>query len=206
MADAKDTAEPRPAGRRYTEPDADGNEIETPRFSLTGEDVPRYIPDPSKESSDKAREASMKITTLPHAIYAERVKIIAVLKAEGYNRDEIAEAMGMKRSGVDWCLREARKRGDLTQGMIEAAREIDEEAIPLAVENIVKALKDGNVDIAMELAKGRGLLRTYTSTKSEGAPGGAAGMAFQFNFVLQDGRPAPESAELAGKILGTGRT
>lgn len=202
MADTPGPAEPRPAGRRFI---LDGQPQETARFSLDGENLERYIPDPPAELADKARAASMKVTELPHVIHKARVTVIAALKAEGYSRDEIAGAMGMTIAGVHWCLRQARKKGILQKGMEEAIREMDEEAVPLAIEAIVGALRDKNIDVAMKIAAGRGLLRTYSNNKNEGPAGVAPAMGFQFNFVLPDGSPAPEAAALAGKIMGTSK-
>lgn len=180
---------------------------DTPRFALDGDEPAAYVPsDPApliaaaKEAKEKPKEI-----VLPHLVYQARVAVIAALRAENYSRKEIAAALGMTEQGVGWCLRRARERGLVQKGMIEAIQEMDEEAIPLALENIVSALREGNVDVAMRVAAGRGLLRSYSNNKNDGSPVSGA-MAFQFNFVLPDGTPAPDQAALTGKIFGTSKT
>lgn len=178
----------------------------TPRFALDGDE-----PAPADTSMAAARAAvadtprEPQEIVLPHLIYQARVSVIAALRAEGYNRKEIAAALGMTEQGVGWCLRKARERGLVQKGMIEAIQEMDEEAIPLALENIITSLREGNVDVSMRVAAGRGLLRNYSNNKNDGSPVSGS-MAFQFNFVLPDGTPAPDQASLTGKIFGTGKT
>jgi hypothetical protein len=187
MAEISGQAEPRAAGRRRMDlegsPDAPGTTPpgDPPRFSLDGEDIVRYIPDPSAETLKKAQEAALEKNTLPHVVLKERVAVIASLKAQGYTRKDIAAVMQMTPRGVDWCVREARKRNILPAGMVEAARELDEEGLPLAVENIIDALRRGDVEVAMRLAEGRGLLRSYTNNKNDGPP--PAPRRWRFNSI-----------------------
>lgn len=176
----------------------------TARFSADGEYQPPYEPKLSPASHQKGVEAAMAVNELPHIVHAARVKVISALKSEGYSRDEIASALGMKPSGVAWALRKARKLGILQNGLAEAIESLDQEAVPLAVEAMLHHLREKNPDVAGKILEGRGLLRHYSNQKSENT-GAPMNMGFQFNFVLPDGSPAPQQAELTGKIVGTAK-
>jgi hypothetical protein len=192
--------EPRAAGRRYV----DLPDVETPRFSLDGADMTRYIPDPTPETIKKATEASLKVTTLPHIIHKERVAVIAALKAQGYMRKDIAAVMGMTPRGIDWCLREARKRGILTAGMVEAAREIDEEAIPRAVET--SSRRSPGQRRSRHAAGIRPRAAADLHQQQERRPRRRI-RPWRSSSIscCRTARRRPESAALQGKILGTGK-
>lgn len=169
---------------------------ETPRFSLDGENLPAPIPEPPASGRGE----------LPHELYAARVAVVAALKAEGYSRKQIAKALGMSLSGVDWSVRKARERKLLKDGMTETLARIEDEAVPLAVEGLLKDLRLGNQQAYLETLKGRGLLRNFTQVKQEsGSP--TNNMAFQFNFVTKDGAviSQPATPELPGQVFGTAK-
>lgn len=187
-------------------PDTPSQNVPRPaaRFSKDGEFQPPYEPKLSPAAHAKGVEAAMAVNELPHIVHAARVSVIAALKSEGYSRDEIASALGMKPSGVAWALRTARKKGILQNGLAEAVESLDQEAVPLAVEAMLHHLREKNPEVAAKILEGRGLLRHYSNQKSE-STGAPMNMGFQFNFVLPDGSPAPQNAELTGKIVGTAK-
>ena len=155
----------------------------TVRFSADGETLPPYVPPPEVSAAGgKGRE-------LPHEVYAARTTIVAALKREGYSRAKIARALGMSVSGVAWCIRRARETGALRRGLEEALSEIDEEAVPLAVEGLLHHLRKHDKDAVFATLQGKGLLRSFSQVKNEGG-GGQANMAFQFNFVMPEGGAA----------------
>lgn len=140
---------------------------------------------------------------LPHVLYEARVAIVAALKTEGYNREEIADALQMTARGVDWCLKKARDQGKIATGLAAAVAELDNEALPLAVESLLHHLREKNPDITLKTLQGRGAF----VTKGSGAAGNGGGnVNFQVNFVLPEGMTAPATTELTGKILGTPKT
>lgn len=179
------------------DPEASPAPTETPRFSRDGELLPEQIP---QFESPKGRE-------LPHELFQARVAIVAGLKTEGYSRKQIAKALQMSVSGVAWCIRKARERKLLVDGMTETLKLIEDEALPLAVEGLLKDLRLGNQTAYLETLKGRGLLRNYTQVKQEGG-GNQANMAFQFNFVTPDGQriDQPDVPALPGQVFGTAKT
>ncbi len=143
---------------------------------------------------------------LPHELYEARVSVIAALKAQGYTRRQIGKAMGMTASGVNWCIRKARELGHLKSGLEDALNELDNEAIPLAVEAFLHHLRAKDKDIAIATLEGRGLLPHRTKAKNEAGPGGV-NMAFQFNFVTPDGQTVQADVKtLPGQVLGRERT
>lgn len=167
-------------------------------------------PDPYQVLADlpsPTPRAPQVADALPHELYEARVSIVAALRQHGYSRSRIAHALKMGLAGVDWCIRQARVRGELQKGMIEAAITLEEEAVPLAVEGVLAALKKRNPEVAMKVLEGKGLLQHYSANK-EGGGNPAAPMAFQFNFITKDGTPLPEQPALPalpGDVVGTAR-
>lgn len=174
---------------------------ETPRFARDGEVLPPYVVNNPENLA--ALSASQ---SLPHELYAARVAIVAALKSEGYTRKQIAKSLGMTLSGVHWCVKKARERELLKAGMAETMELLENEALPLAVEGLLADLKKGNQEAYLATLRGKGLLRNYNQVKNEGG-GGAANLAFQFNFVTPDGRTieSPAVPELKGQVFGVER-
>ncbi len=176
--------------------------VETARFARDGEALPPYVA--GGPDMQKAQGAARQ---LPHELYAARVAIVAALKTENYTRKQIAEALGMTQGGVHWCIRKARERELLKNGMAETIELLENEALPLAVEGLLKDLRKGNQAAYLATLQGKGLLRNYNQVKNEGG-GGGANLAFQFNFVTPDGKAIerPALPELPGQVFGVERT
>lgn len=174
---------------------------ESVRFSRDGEALPPYNPG-NPENQKLAGQAKQ----LPHELYAARVAVVAALKTEGYTRKQIAAALGMTLSGVHWCVRKAREQKILQTGMAETLALIEDEALPLAVEGLLRDLRRGNQEAYLATLRGRGILRNFNNNKNEGNGGGAP-MAFQFNFVMPGGETVnqPKVPALPGQVFGSER-
>lgn len=157
--------------------------------------------DEAEELRDELRKLRQKDgSELPHVLYEARVAIVAALKQEGYSRNEIADALNMTPAGVDWSMRKARERGLIAKGLAAAVEELDNEALPLAVESLIHHLREKNPDVTLKTLQGRGAFLT----KGSGVSGNGGGnVNFQLNFVLPEGMQAQATTELSGKILGT---
>lgn len=157
---------------------------------------------------EQARRKPLMDDRLPHDLHAARVPIVAALRQHGYSRSRIASNLKMGLHAVDWCIREARRRGELQKGMIEAAIMLEEEAVPRAVEAVIAAVRRGDEQTAIRILEGKGLLVNYAA-KGDGAGASRPPMAFQFNFVMPNGAIAsdrPALPDLPGNVVGVERT
>lgn len=142
-----------------------------------------------------------------------RVSIVAALRLENFTQRQIASALKMSLTAVQWCIREARKRELLRNGLTEAIELLDNEAVPLAVDAALRKLRKGDSEAVWKVLEGRGLLRNFTQVKSEGeAP--RTNMAFQFVFEGGPAGPAAAGdlrvvqtlpAGATGQVMGTPR-
>ena len=162
------------------------------------EDTTAVVPGPSQRD---------KPAGLPHEVWEARVTVIAALREEGYSYRQIARALGMGTSAVEWCARKARDEGKLRDGVAEAMKMLDNQAVPLAIDALLKKLRKGEDKAVFGTLEGRGLLKTFSQIKTEG-DGSTNRMAFQFNFNggpnQQTSDPVP--TDLPGKVLGTPRS
>jgi hypothetical protein len=106
---------------------------------------------------------------LPQALYDDRATIILALRLDGYTTDEICEKTGLGMDQVRYALRKARAAGKI-RDVIDL---IDNEAVPQAVENLLKklrqnALSDEFGDAEVQLLKGRGVFQNFNKNKNEG--------------------------------------
>jgi predicted transcriptional regulator len=175
-------------------------------FPVDPEDEPEFRPSALALPDNPSSQRNGAIT-LPHEIHQARVSIVAGFVLQGYTRNRIAAALGITRNAVDWCIRTARNRGELAKGILDAAKTIDEEAVPLAVEGLLGHLRKGDKDMITKTLEGRGLLKHHTS-KEDTTRAASAPMAFQFNFVTKDGVALPQKPEiptLDGAVIGVER-
>lgn len=178
-----------------------GPKTTAPRFSSDG-----VLLDPAVPEVTTATIAVLNpergAERLPHELHAARVPVIAALKLHGYTRPQIAKALKMSRSAVDWCIRVARERDLLHGGVEDALKTLDDEAVPLAIDAVVAALKRGDKDLGLKVLEGKGLLRSYAQVKNEGGTGKGPNMAFQFNFTMPPGEPARPAIDAIPAELG----
>lgn len=174
------------------------------KFSKTGELMP-------SAQECIAHATAVQKVQLPHERYAGYVQLVAAMTLHGYRRRTIAAALGVSVAGIEWCQREARRRGELKHGLEHALQQIDEEAVPLAVESLLHHLRNRDKDVTMKVLSGKGMFPHLTKGK-EAPPSTAPPMAFQFNFTMPDGAPiesdrppAIKTSSLPGEIVGEAR-
>lgn len=132
---------------------------------------------------------------------ATRITIVAALKAQGYSRAQIAKATGLSLSAVAWTLRRARERKLLADGMVEAVQELDQEAVPLAVEGLLRLLRKADKDAVFKTLDGRGLFKTHAAKDDGGGP--AALPQLHINILNAPAHFDP--SQMTGTIHGTPR-
>jgi len=190
---------PSPEGRRY----ALDSESETPLFRKP---VP---PDPVVPDPIEAIPVIPRGLNLPDELYAARITVVSALREEGYTYRQIAKALGMGQAAVEWCMRKARERGILRAGALEAITMLDNEAIPLAADALLRKIRKGEDKAVFGVLEGRGILKNYSQVKTEGDVT-RSNMAFQFVFT---GGPAGEQTiaigplpkGLPGQVVGSPR-
>ncbi|MET0742940.1 MAG: hypothetical protein ABWY78_06175 [Microvirga sp.] len=169
-------------------------------------------PDPDPEGDAAVERMALQVKPLggemPPELYQARVTVVAALRTEGYTFRQIAKALGMKQASVEWCARRARERDQLRAGVAEAIEMLDNEAVPLAVDAMLRKLKKGEDKAVFGVLEGRGLLKSFSQVKNEG-DGTRNNMAFQFVFA---GAPEPGKGGdltlpkgLPGQVVGTQR-
>lgn len=158
-----------------------------------GDPLPEYsaTPPPGKGSAP-----------LPPEIWENRAAVMVALHAQGMNRQEIADVMGVTKNTVSTWLRRARAEGKLRED-IDARLSTD--TVHRALEALHEHLEEGNLEAALAVLKGRGILRNYTNTN--GAGHGPV-TAIQIVYTTPSGAPPPQLVDVAtlpGQVIGTPR-
>lgn len=104
-------------------------------------------------------------------IYEDRATVCVALRMEGYSYPEIQEKTGLSDCQVRYACRKARAAGRLR----DVLDLVDNEAVPQAVENLVKYLREPDTEMGqkatMKTLSGRGVFRNFAHNKNESAPG-----------------------------------
>lgn len=101
------------------------------------------------------------------------------LRTDGYDSNEIAEALGVSPATVvGWFSTHRRDVASL-----DLDRQLDEIAVPLATENLIHGLIAGDKDYTLETLKGRGKLRKTV----EGGDGDSAKVLPELRIVVEGG-------------------
>jgi len=143
---------------------------------------------------------------LPQALYDDRATIILALRLDGYTTDEICEKTGLGVDQVRYAMRKARQAGRL-RDVIDL---VDNEAVPQAVENLLKklrknALTDEFGEAELQILKGRGVFQNFNKNQNPGGGGGNQLPPLQINFISPGGGELPtiivnsDSGEVIGK-------
>lgn len=129
--------------------------------------------------------------------------LVGGLHVMGYARAEIAAILDVHINTVDRVLAKLRKDRQLKEGFQETLERIENEALPLAMDSLLEHLKKHDKDITIEVLKGRGVFRNFSSNKNEG-PSAVPQRSFVVNIVNAPGQASivvPEDA-----IRGVPRT
>lgn len=85
------------------------------------------------------------------------------LQLEGFKRAEIAAIIGVTPMVVTKALRLARENSTIA----DLLKKLDEETLPIAVDNIHQAVADGDLKMSQKIADGRGIFRTHKSIEAQ---------------------------------------
>jgi len=133
------------------------------------------IEDPAEYVADRVKaQASEEVARLK-AQYAKirtpegklrRARFIGAvlgLKFEKYSIQQIAAILGVSQPRVLEALRQV--RADAT--IADQLKRIDEQILPIVVDNIERAVLEGDLRTSMKIADGRGIFRTHKSIEAQ---------------------------------------
>ena len=129
---------------------------------------------------------------------------VLALHGHGLTAHEIASTLALSPRTVSGHLARARRRGTLTDSVDDRYRtEIEH----LAAEHLRDEVLDGNTDVALAVAKGRGQLRKYSDRTQDGPAPTNLVLGIKFDF---SGHPEPDVLDndptFEGSVVGAPRT
>lgn len=95
-----------------------------------------------------------------------RAKLIAsvlALQMEGMKRVQIAAVLGISPMVVTKALRQIREHATVA----DLLKKIDEQTLPIAVDNIHQAIADGDLKLSAKVMDGRGIFRSHKSIEAQ---------------------------------------
>lgn len=95
-----------------------------------------------------------------------RAKLIGAvigLHLEGFKRPEIAAILGVTPMVVTKAMRRARENATVA----DLLKKLDEETLPIAVDNVHQAVADGDLRMSQKVLEGRGIYRTHKSIDAQ---------------------------------------
>ena len=129
---------------------------------------------------------------------------VLALHERGLTANEIASTLELSPRTVSGHLARARRRGTFTDSVDDRYRtEIEH----LAAEHLRDEVLDGNTDVALAVAKGRGQLRKCNDTRQDGPETTNLVLGIKFDF---GGHPEPDVLDndpaIEGSVVGAPRT
>lgn len=115
---------------------------------------------PAPEDKDDTRTAIARARPISKAVRRSRklTQEALALFTEGFSIGEIAEQMGVNPGTVTGWM--TKHRRSVREGSIDA--QLDEIAVPLAVENLTHGLLAGDKDYTLKTLEGRGVLKRHS--------------------------------------------
>lgn len=132
-----------------------------------------------------------------------RAKFIAgvlALRMQKYSKAEIAGHLGVSESSVARALVAIRDNSAASDQLMR----LDQIGIPLAVDNVLNGLVDGDKDYTQDLLKGRGMYRTHKSIDAQ-----VTKTVLEMKIIVTDPRPemiAGSAPARPGSIVGAPMT
>lgn len=127
-----------------------------------------------------------------------RMAQVVALRLVGMKVPEIAEKLAMAENTVRSHLYVARAKGKLS----DVGPILDHQAVPLAMENLITGLEQGNEEYTLEVLKGRGAFRSHSANVSSGSTGP---MHLQINVELPKGSHGNVIDVTPGQVMGKPR-
>jgi hypothetical protein len=162
---------------------------------FTPPDGQRFFPDRRNHHAVSPSD----LRRLSPEAYDARRAIVLVLHQQGYNGVEIGRMVGLCARSVRYVLRAARDQGTLRSGLEEVLRDVDNEALPLALEGLMRHLRAGHWDAIERTLAGRGVFVHHQQVK------GAQDSGPRTLTINVLNAPAAPPMTLTGKVVGNPR-
>jgi predicted transcriptional regulator len=110
--------------------------------------------------------AALQTTTRTRDGRIKRAKFksaVLALRWEGFSPTETAQVLGVSINRVRNALSEMRKTAAIDQQLDR----LDQIAVPLAVDNVIRGVMDGDKDYTRDVLNGRGVYRTHKSIEAQ---------------------------------------
>ena len=131
---------------------------------------------------------------------AKMVAAVMALRMQGMKRGEIAGHLGINPMTVSKLLQSIRKNHEASAQLLR----LDQIGIPLAIDNVLTGLEEGDKDYTQDLMKGRGLYRTHKSIDAQ-----VTKTVLEMKIIVTDPRPemiAGSAPARPGSIVGSPMT
>lgn len=118
----------------------------------------------ARQTLDRVRE--IQTTTRDRTGKIKRAKFksaVLSLRWEGFGPLETAQVLGVSLGRVRNALNELRRSASLDKELDR----LDQIAVPLAVDNVIRGVMDGDKDYTRDVLNGRGVYRTHKSIEAQ---------------------------------------
>lgn len=126
-----------------------------------------------KKAEDRERQLAQRGPTLDEILkegdddapLGPKATICIALRLQGMSEKEIAKKVELPVETVRQYLFKARKKAKL----LDVAPLLDQMAVPMAVDNLIEGIGNGDKDYTLAVLKGRGAFATFGKQESDGA-------------------------------------
>lgn len=88
---------------------------------------------------------------------------VLALRWEGFKPKETAEILGASIDQVEWALKQMREDASIDSQLDR----LDQIIVPLALDNVVRGVLDGDKEYTLKVLDGRGVFRSYKSVDAQ---------------------------------------
>lgn len=127
-----------------------------------------------------------------------RMAQVVALRLVGLTASQIAEKLCISVHTVNQHLYMARSKGRLA----DISGILDHAVVPMAVENLIAGLAEGDKDYTLEVLKGRGAFRSHSANVSSGSAGP---MQLHIQVELPKGATGTQIDVIPGQVIGRPR-
>jgi hypothetical protein len=148
----------------------DGEDLTVPprEPAIAEPDLPTFLEAKLQENTDRELRALQrtrdKVRTPDGRLRRARfIGAVLGLRFENYTPKQIAAILGVSTAQVFGAMRVV--RDDAT--IAEQLKRMDDQIVPIAVDNVMRAVVDGNLGVSMKLLDGRGVFRSHKSIEAQ---------------------------------------
>jgi hypothetical protein len=122
---------------------------------------------------------------------------VEMLRLEGFSPADTAQILGVSRQQISAALKWVRENADMPSQL----ERLDKIGIPLAVDNALLGIEQGDKEYTLRLLDGRGIFRTHKSIESQ-----VTQKVLMLQIQVVDARQVEGAAARPGAIVGVPET